>query len=399
VLRRNRDFVLYQLGQLLSSVGSSFSSVAYPLLVLALTHSPARAGIVSFARLLPSPLFGLVAGVVADRVDRRRVMLAADAVRAIAMGALAVLIATDPVFWPIAVIAFVEGAGDVFFFTCNTGVLRAVVPPEQLPNAVSVWTARNATVGIVGPPAGGAVFSVSRVVPFAADAASYAVSFLSLLAMRTPFQEARDRAPAHLRADIAEGFRFLWRQPFLRVTSFLYAIGNITTPAYLLALIVIGRRDGLGGGVIGLLLGIFSVCILAGSSLAPFARRRLGIRAIVLLELYLGVAVLVFLVWPNVWVLLAALLPQAVALPITDSVVVSARISVTPDQLLGRVEAVRALIARGTMSLGPLAAGFLLAYTSERVAVGAFAALTIALAVAGTLVPLRAPELPATTPQ
>ena len=66
-LRRNRDFVLLQAGQLLSSTGSSFTGVAYPLLALSLTHSPAKAGLVSFARLLPSPLFGLVAGVVADR--------------------------------------------------------------------------------------------------------------------------------------------------------------------------------------------------------------------------------------------------------------------------------------------------------------------------------------------
>src|SRR5436853_5540430 len=93
-LGRNRDFLLFQAGQLLSSTGSSFSGVAYPLLVLSLTHSPPKAGLVAFARVLPSPLFGLAAGALADRVDRRAVMLAADVARALALAALALVVAS-----------------------------------------------------------------------------------------------------------------------------------------------------------------------------------------------------------------------------------------------------------------------------------------------------------------
>src|SRR5438034_6957440 len=81
-LCRNRDFVLLQSGQLLSSLGISLTTIAYPLVVLGLTNSPAKAGLVAFARYLPAPLFGLVAGVAADRVDRRRLMIASDVVRA-----------------------------------------------------------------------------------------------------------------------------------------------------------------------------------------------------------------------------------------------------------------------------------------------------------------------------
>ena len=78
--------MLFQSGQLLSAVGSSLSTIAYPLLVLALTHSPVKAGLVSFARLLPASVLALPAGVVSDRFDRRRIMLASDAVRALALG-------------------------------------------------------------------------------------------------------------------------------------------------------------------------------------------------------------------------------------------------------------------------------------------------------------------------
>src|SRR3954470_14627865 len=114
-LRRNRDFVLLQAGQLLSSTGSAFSSVAYPLLVLALTHSPAKAGLVSFARLAPIPLLALLAGAAALRGPRKPQLLAADAVRAVALASLALLVVFDPVFWPIPFIAALEGVGHVVF--------------------------------------------------------------------------------------------------------------------------------------------------------------------------------------------------------------------------------------------------------------------------------------------
>src|SRR6478735_2155289 len=80
-LWRNRDFVLLETGRLLSTIGTASTSIAYPLLVLAVTHSPAKAGLVSFARLLPAALFGLFAGIAADRWNRKHIMIAADAVR------------------------------------------------------------------------------------------------------------------------------------------------------------------------------------------------------------------------------------------------------------------------------------------------------------------------------
>src|SRR2546423_15041354 len=78
-LWRNREFVLLQVGQLLSSAGTSTTTIAYPLLALALTHSPAKAGIISFARLIPSALFGLVAGPAAGRLERQGLMVAGAA--------------------------------------------------------------------------------------------------------------------------------------------------------------------------------------------------------------------------------------------------------------------------------------------------------------------------------
>ena len=128
-LWRNRDFVLLEAGRLLSTLGTASTSIAYPLLVLAVTQSPAKAGLVSFARLLPAALFGLFAGIAADRWNRKHVMIAADAVRALAISGLVATVVLDPhAFWPIAIVAFVEGTGSTFFGTAQAGALRAVVP-------------------------------------------------------------------------------------------------------------------------------------------------------------------------------------------------------------------------------------------------------------------------------
>ncbi|HUZ81312.1 MAG TPA: MFS transporter, partial [Gaiellaceae bacterium] len=188
-LRRNRDFMLLQVGQLLSNAGTQSTSIAYPLLVLAITHSAADAGIVAFARALPAVLFALPAGVVADRYGRKRLMIAADGVRVLAVGSLAATILLHRAsFGVIAAVAFVEGSGAALFSAAQAGALRAVVPPRQLPAAAGAQTGRQAAVMLGGPPLGGALFGLARALPFLVDAVSYAFSTLSLLAMRTPFQ-------------------------------------------------------------------------------------------------------------------------------------------------------------------------------------------------------------------
>jgi MFS family permease len=387
-LRRNRDFVLLQAGQLLSAAGTQSTTIAYPLLVLALSHSPAKAGLVSFARLLPFGLFGLLAGVAADRWNRKHLMVAADVVRAGAIATLAAaVLAGHASVWGILVVAFVEGTGSTFFSSAQAGALRAVVPVRQLPAAAGAQEARRALVQLGSPPLGGALFGLGRSLPFLFDAISYGFSTVSLLAMRTPFQEPRDSERLPVRAQIAEGFSFLWGEPFLRTCAFLYGIGNFVAPGLLLAIVVIGRGQGLSGGEIGLLSAVLGAALLVGALVSPVARRRLSVRRILLLELWTWSVPLLFLAWPNAYVLTAALVPFGLAAPVTDSVVVGYRIALTPDRLVGRVESVRSSISLLAAPLGPLVAGLLLASTSARVTVAVFSAVGLGLAVWGTLSP------------
>lgn len=395
-LRRNRDFMLLQAGQLLSNAGTQTSSIAYPLLVLGVTGSAAKTGVVSFARILPAALFALPAGLAADHWNRKWLMIATDGVRVLAIGSLGAAIALDSiVFWAIALAAFVEGTGGAFFAAAYPGALRAVVPSRQLPAAAGAQTGRQAAVQLAGPPLGGALFGLARAIPFLVDTVSYAFSTVSLLAMRTPFQEEREIDLSGLRSRLAEGFRFLWGQPFLRTCALLFGLSNFIGPGLLLAVVVIGTRQGLSGGAIGVLVAAFGACLLVGSFLSPLVRRLLPVRAVLVLELWTWVGCAVFLVWPSVYVLTAGLLPTALAIPSTDSVVHGYRIAMTPDRLLGRAESVRSTISLLIAPLGPLAAGLLLGVVSARATIAVFAAFGLVLAVWGTLSPSirAAPEL------
>jgi MFS family permease len=397
-LRRNRDFALLQGGQLLSNVGTQVTQIAYPLLVLALTGSPAKAGIVAFARALPLWLFALPAGLAADRFRRKRLMVASDVVRTATVAALGAAVLVHHVaYWEIAVAAFVEGAGAALFGGSQMAAMRSVVPKAQLPAATNVLTARIAIVRLAGPPLGGVLFGFTPSLPFLADAGSYAASTGSLLAMRTPFEEEREDDAAPMLHSLLEGMRFLWSSPFLRTIVGIFTLAQVVFPGVSLALVVIARRQGLSSGEIGALVAVFGAFLLVGSAIAPLMRRLLPSHALITLEFWTWAGCALFLVWPSVYVLTASIIPTALAIPTTDSIVWPYQMSLTPDRLMGRTTAAIGSLTGGTAALGPLLAGFLLANVSARATIGVFAAVGLAMAVWGTLSPAvrAAPSLDA----
>ena len=387
-LRRNRDFMLLQIGQLLSNAGTQLTAIAYPLLVLALTGSAAKAGVVAFARTLPLAVLALPSGLAADRWSRRRLMIGADGVRVVAVGSLgAAILLGEIAFWPIAVVAFVEGAGAAVFAAAHAGAVRAAVPLRQLPAAAGAQTGRQAAVTLAGPPLGGALFGVSRALPFLVDAVLLRV--LDRLVARdadaVPGGARARPGPAALTA--RRGVPLSGSRPFLRTCAFLYGLGNFIGPGLLLAVVVIGNRQGLTGGQVGALVAAFGACLLLGSFVSPLVRRVLPVRGVLLLELWTWLGCAAFLVRPDVYVLVAGILPTALAIPSTDSVVNGYRLALTPDRLLGRVESVRTTIALLIAPFGPLAAGLLLGPVSARATIAVFAAVALALALWGTLSP------------
>ena len=385
-LWRNRDFVLLQSGQFLSALGGSVTSVAYPLLVLGISHSARDAGLVGFARIVPFGLFSVLAGVATDTWNRKRLMIVSDVVGAGALATLGVLIVSGHIaVWHLLVLGFVEGTASTVFNAAWSGAFRSIVPTEQLPAAFAANESRRAVQRLGGPPASGGLYALARAVPFVVDAISYAFSTLSLLLIKTPFEEDRERDTARVHKRIAEGFRFLWGQPFLRTCAFLYGIGNFLVPAMSLVLVVTAKRQGLSPAAIGALTATLGVGVLVGSLASSFVRRVLSVRAILLCEFWTWSAAWLFVVRPNAYLLAAALVLFGAAAPITDSVVMALGLALTPDRLVGRVQSIRLNIALLAAPVGPLVAGFLLSSTTPRTTVAVLAACGLGLALWGTL--------------
>jgi predicted MFS family arabinose efflux permease len=382
-LRRNRDFVLYQSGGLLSTFGSGISGIAYPLLTLALTHSAAKTGYVGAVEFLPLVLLSAPAGVAADRFDRRRLMIASDVAGAAALAFLGTAVLTGHVtYWMILVVAFVDVSASVLYRSGSSGAMKAVVPTPQLADASSVTMARMSTVRLVAPPIGGAIYDLSRGVPFLVDAASYAFSTAALLLMKTPFQE--ERVPG-ARTPFREGLTYMWNIPFLRATTGMVAASNLVAVGGPIALIILAHRQGLSAFMIGVFVAIQGAALLLGSTLSPVLRRHFPMRAILLSEFWMALVYVAFLVYPNVYVLAVCIALHAFWFPNTDSAIQAYSYMLIPDRLLGRAMAAATTVRAASAPLGPLLAGLLLAHTSPQVAIAVLAAPVVIAAILGTL--------------
>lgn len=377
-LRRNRDFMVLWSSQVVSTVGTRVSSIAFPLLVLAVTHSPAKAGLVGFAQTLPFLLLYLPAGAFIDRWDRKRTMLACDAGRAVALGSIAITIALG---WlslaQVVVVALIEGSLFVLFDLAEGAALPQFVAQEQLQTAIAQNQAKTQGADVVGQPLGGVLFSVSPLLPFLADAVSYLVSFVAVLFIRRAFQPPRARPPTRLKAEIAEGLLWVWRQPFLRAAVGVIGGVNLIFNALTLVLIVRAKELGASPALIGALFAFVGVGGLLGSFVAPWVQRRFGARRVIVTIGWLWVGQIgVLALLPNVLSLGVVSGLRSFAAPAFNVVVNNHVYRVTPDRLLGRVRSAARLVAWGSIPLGALAAGFL---------AGAFGARTTLLILTGIM--------------
>src|SRR5215467_10976178 len=199
----NRDYMLLWSGQAVSSLGTQVSTIAFPFLVLTLTGSLAQAGFMGGLRALPYLIFSLPAGALIDRWDRKRVMIICDTGRALALGSIPVaLLLHHLTLTQLYIVSAVEGTLYVFFNLAEVACLPRVVPAEQLPAATAQNQATDSTAALVGPSLSGVLYSLSAMLPFAADAVSYVASVVSLLYIRTPFQSERGAQRRKLRAEI-----------------------------------------------------------------------------------------------------------------------------------------------------------------------------------------------------
>jgi MFS family permease len=382
-LSRNREFVLLWSGQAISQLGSQLSLVAYPLLVLAVTGSPAKAGLVAFAQNLPVAALALPAGLLSDRLNRRRLMVVSDGLRGLAVASIPLAAAAGRVpFALIMLVAAIDGTGYVLTSVTERAAVRQLVAPEQLGEAVARNESRMFGAMLAGPPLGGLLFGIGRAVPFLGDAASYAFSTISKLLIRSEFQEARVDGAV---GDAREGLRWLWRQRFLRTCMLLFAGSNPIFSGLYLLVVVLAKHHGASSALVGLMLAVAAAGGLLGALLAPSFQRRLTVRTALVGESWLLTLSIPLLLVAHNALLIGAILGVAELLtPVTNSFVVSFRVALAPDRLQGRVQAASTLISFSGGWLGPLVVGLLLQGAGESATIVVLTGWALALALIAT---------------
>ena len=340
-LWHSRDYLLLWSGQALSDIGGAVSDLAFPLLVLALTHSPAQAGLVSAVRALPAILVGLPAGVLVDHWDRRRLMLVSDLVRGLSLAAVAIAYALGVLaVWQLVLVALVEGSLGRVFDLAKTASVPQLVEPSQVAAAIAQDEVVEGTTSLIGPSLSGVLFTLGAALPFIVDALSYGISLITLGLIRTPFQGEPQRALTRRRfwSEIAEGVRWVWRQPFILTMTLMMGAGALVMPGATLTVILLAERHGASAAVIGLIFTCFGVGALLGSLLVAHLRRRLSVgQSILVSRWYFVMSWPLYALAPIPVVLAALQLGSGVVEPIEDVAYFSRRLELIPDELRGRV--------------------------------------------------------------
>ena len=361
-LWRNRDYMLLWAGQAVSSFGSQITQLTFPLLVLAITGSPAQAGFVGALRALPFALLSLPAGALVDRWDRKRLMIWCDAGRAVALGSVPLALALGLLGLPqLALVSLIEGTLFLFFNLAESSALPQVVEREQLPGALTQNQVTDSLSQLLGPSLGGALYALGAAVPFVADAVSYAASLLTLFFIRRPLQEERTAAPGRLRDEMAEGVTWLWGQTMLRFLALLTGGLMVCSVGYPLIMIILGQQIGASELEIGIIFAGGGAGSIVGGLMTPWLQRRFRFGPLMIWSAWLwALTWLCVLVAPNVPTLALANAAAFIIVPIYMITQYRYRLAATPDRLQGRMNAVFRLIVWGSQPLGIALAGLLL---------------------------------------
>lgn len=369
----------------LSNLADGVLKIALPLIALRFTDSPTLVAGVAFALTLPWLLFSLPAGALADRCDRRRLMLGANTARAVLLGALALALSLDAgSIWLLYAVALGIGTTETVYDTSAQSILPQVVGRHQLSRANGrLYAAELTAHQFVGPPLGGLLVALGAVAAFAAPAALWLVAVGALLCVRGAFRTAR-AAPTRMRADIAEGLRFLWEHRVLRGFAAMVGVSNFASNAAftVMVLFAVGPASpmGLTEPAYGLLLTATAAGSVVGALAAERVERWLG-RMGALRWSTLTFAALVGLpaLTADPYLVGAGFFVGGTGIAVWNVVTVSLRQRVTPDHLLGRLNSAYRLLAWGTLPLGALAGGLIAQFLGLTAVFASMGALTLSL--------------------
>lgn len=382
-LARNRDFTVLWIGDTISELGSALSMFVFPLIAYALSDSALTAALVEAAYLGGLCATLLPAGILADRVDRKRIMLASSATGCAAYTSLAVTGATGHLTLPHVVsVALVAGVAAGAFNPAQTSAIRSVVPTEDLPTALSQNQVRQHVASLLGGPLGGALYAVTRWLPFAVDAISFAIACVTVSRVRTDLS-APQRRRESLRDQLGEGFWFMWRRPFFRTLMAWAALTNLVTNAIFFVVVLRMVQDGVPAAQIGLVSTAAGIGGILGAAIAPSLIHRLPTgRLTVLIGWMCCLPLVPLTVSSSVWTACASTFFLLLLNPVGNAGISSYRMAVTPDHLQGRIGSTSQFVSMSVMPLSPLLGGYLLEHQGGTTAI---TVLVVATALLATL--------------
>jgi len=388
-LSRNRNFALLWSSMLSSEFGFSAAAIAIPLLVLTVNGSAVDAGLVLGAVATAQLAAGLPAGALADRWNRKHIMLGCEAAQAIAGASVVAAILLHVLSVPqLVAVAVVIGVSAALFEPAEDASLPNIVPQRQVQKAVAMNAARTSLARLAGTGAGGFLYAVGRVVPFAVDMASHALAFCALTFLRLPPREIERQPITGLHREMLAGLRWVWQQRFIRVTTGCALVLNFFFAAFYIIVIVLARHRGIAAGQIGVMAAMLGAGGLVGSLLAPALAEKLSpFVSIASVFWILTVLTPVAAFLRNGYLLGALLFVMALLPPTANTVIVARQLLTTPDDLRGRLAGSIGLMAGGAAAAGPVLGGVLVGLVPGKAAVLICAAGMAAITVLVTMSP------------
>jgi MFS family permease len=383
---QHRNYRLFFFGQLVSLIGTWMQSVAQSWLVYRLTGSAVLLGTVGFASQIPVFLLSPLGGVMADRRDRRRVLLATQAVSMLLALTLALLTLSGRIqVWQVLVLAALLGVANGFDIPARQAFVVELVGRQDLVNAIALNSSMFNGARIVGPAlAGVVVAAVGEGWCFFANGVSYVAVLASLAALRLPARPVPAATRASPVAQILEGWRFVARTAPIRALLLLLGLVSLTGMPYAVLMPVMAE-DVLHAGAsgLGLLMGASGTGALAGALVLARRTSLAGLGTwVASAALAFGVALIAFSLSRHFWLSVALLLPVGFAMLLQMSSSNTLIQSMVPDELRGRVMSAYSMMFMGMAPLGALLAGTL----AETVGAPATIAIGGVVCIAGALV-------------
>lgn len=367
----------------ISNLGDGIVAIAYPWLASAVTRSPLLIALSAVVSRLPWLVFTLHAGVITDRFNRKRIIVAMDTLRGLLTIAIGIFVYLERESLPtlneltsltnletnytlysvILITAFLFGLAEVLRDNCAQTLMPAVVEDKDLEKANGrMWSAESLTNSFIGPPLGSFIIAIAIFLPFFVDAVTFFLAAALIAGMKPTvksFEPETKSGPINFRAEIKEGFSWLWSHTLLRpmaiILGLLNAIASLSAAVYILfaqevlnttvfIFAVLGTAAAVGGILGGLLGPKISEKIGSGRSLT------IALFVMPLGALLIGFASQWYVVWALVFF-------QTFAGVLWNIVTVSLRQSLIPTNLLGRVNSVYRFFAWGTIPIGTLLGG------------------------------------------